>query len=220
MKVNEKKIALEYRKQGMSIGDIATRLTVSKSTVSLWVRDTVLDNKARIKLSLKNSSNEVTEKRRSSRLRTENDKKENAYKLAGRHINSISKQELRFLALGIYWGEGGKVQKGSVRISNSDPEIILIIMKFFREHCLVEDGKFRALIHTHSKTQVESAEVYWSNLIKIPRKQFYKTYIQKNKVGVGKRKTLPYGTLDVYIPDVKLFYEIIGQIKKIAQILL
>ena len=170
MKKIEKIKAIELRKKGLSVGKIALMLGVAKSTTSLWLRDVVLNKEQKRKLHINQFNSSVIEKRRISRLATEEKKKEDALMKAEYHIRSISKQELRILALGLYWGEGGKTQKGAVRISNSDPEIILIMMRFFREICIVEEGKFRAGIHTHSVSQAKKAELYWSQITKNSKK--------------------------------------------------
>ena len=49
----------------------------------------------------------------------------------------------------LYWAEGGKTRKGMVRFSNSDPEMIKIMMAFFRKVCNAPKEKFRGYIHIH-----------------------------------------------------------------------
>ena len=64
MKAYEKKQALEMRKSGASIKEIAKRLGVSKGSVSVWVSDVVLPDEIRDKLFLRGWTTEAIENRR------------------------------------------------------------------------------------------------------------------------------------------------------------
>lgn len=220
MKVIEKENAIQLRRQGESIQDIATILGVAKSSVSVWVRNVQLTKKQRSTLSANGFSKDVIEKRRLKRLSNEQEKRESIMSFAGKDIQKISKHELRLIGLCLYWGEGGKTNQGVARISNSDPFVIKVMMRFFREICLVEEKKFRGHIHTYSHLNSKVAETYWSDVSGIPKDQLYKTYIKKSISSQNKSNKLPYGTFDIYVCNTKLFLEIIGQIEKLKQILL
>lgn len=219
MKYLEKKKAIKLRQNGNSIKDIARDLGVAKSSVSVWVRDVVLTKKQLTSLSSKGVSIEVIEKRRTKRIYNEQVKRDNIMMLAGRDIIKVSKHELRLIGLCLYWGEGGKTNQGVARISNSDPAVIKVMMRFFKEICLVEQSKFRGHIHTYSHLNAKEAEAYWSDISGIPKEQFYKTYTKRSISSQGKKDKLPYGTFDIYVCSTKLFLEIIGQIEKLKQIL-
>ncbi len=219
MKTLEKKKAIVLRKQGESIKDIAKALGVAKSSISVWVRDVQLTKKQLSELSRGGFSKDVIEKRRTTRLSNEQIKRESIMHLAGKDITKISKYELRLIGLCLYWGEGGKTNQGIARVSNSDPVVIKVMMRFFREISLVEEKKFRGHIHTYSHLNAKVAEKYWSEVSGIPCKQFYKTYIKKSISSLGKRDKLPYGTFDIYVCDTKLFLGIMGQIQKIKNLL-
>lgn len=219
MKYLEKQKAIKLRQNGNSIKDIARDLGVAKSSVSIWVRGVVLTKKQLTSLSSKGVSIEVIEKRRTKRIYNEQVKRDNIMMLAGRDIIKVSKHELRLIGLCLYWGEGGKTNQGVARISNSDPAVIKVMMRFFKEICLVEQSKFRGHIHTYSHLNAKEAEAYWSDISGIPKEQFYKTYIKRSISSQGKKDKLPYGTFDIYVCSTKLFLEIIGQIEKLKQIL-
>ena len=138
--------------------------------------------------------------------------------LAQKDIRSISERDLRLIGLCLYWGEGGKTNQGSARISNSDPAVIMVMMRFFREICMVKEEKFRGHIHIHSHLEAERAESYWSGISGIPRTQFFKTYTKPSVASMNKKDSLPYGTFDIYVCSTKLFLQIIAQIEKIKQL--
>jgi hypothetical protein len=138
-------------------------------------------------------------------------------KQAGQDIHALSPRDLWLVGIALYWGEGGKTNRGMARISNSDPAVIQIMMRFFREICQVPEAKFRGHIHTFSHRNVKTAEAYWSEISGIPTKQFYKSYIKQSVASKNKRDTLPYGTFQIYVCDTKLFYKIIGWIERIKE---
>lgn len=220
MKYLEKQKSILLRRKGRSIKEIARLVRVAKSSVSAWVRNVPLNSKQILFLKKKGFTSEVIEKRRQKRLFNESVKREAIMLEGGREIANISRNDLRLIGLSLYWGEGGKTQHGSARISNSDPAVIKTMMRFFREICLVKEKRFRGHIHIHSHLNAKKAEEYWSKISGIPKNQFYKTYTKPSIASQNKKDTLPYGTFDIYVCDTKLFLRIIGQIEKIKKILL
>lgn len=219
MKSLEKEKAIELRKIGLSIKTIAKKLGVAKSSVSVWVRKVELTKKQLQTLTENGQKREVIEKRRLKRLFNEQVKRDEIMSVAGKDIKKISKHELRIIGLCLYWGEGGKTNQGSARVSNSDPAVIKTMMRFFKEVCLVKNERFRGHIHTYSHLNAKDAESYWSSVSSIPRNQFYKTYIKRSIASKGKKDNLPYGTFDIYVSDTKLFLQIMGQIEKLKSLL-
>lgn len=218
MKLIEKQKAIVLRQKGMSIKEIAHSLDVSKASVSVWVRDIVLNKKQLGTLKRNGFSTEVIEKRRHKRLENEQVKRDKIANLAQKDIRNISLRDLRLIGLCLYWGEGGKTHKGAARISNSDPDVIKVMMRFFREICMVKEKKFRAHIHIHSHLDIEKAEKYWALVSGIPREQFFKTYAKPSIASKNKKDSLPYGTFDIYVCNTKLFLQIIAQIEKIKKL--
>ena len=220
MKVIEKQKARVLRKKGYSINQIVKELGFTKSSVSLWVRDIVLTKKQKQGLSERGRSVESVERRRISRLFNEKSKRQKIIDEAKKDYKHISPEDLKLIGIILYLGEGGKTERGSARVANSDPAVIKIMMRFFREVCKVPESKFRGYIHTFAHANVEKTEKYWSHLTGIPRKQFYKTYIKPSSASLQKRNTLPLGTFDIYVGDTKLFLTIMGWIERIKELTL
>ena len=117
-----------------------------------------------------------------------------------------------------YLGEGSQA-RGAVSISNSDPLLIIIMMRFFREICLVPDKKFRGHIHTFAHANIEQTEKYWSKVTKIPRNQIYKKYTKQSSASLQKRNKLPLGTISIYVCEMRLFLIIMCWVEKIKECL-
>ncbi|MFC1597946.1 hypothetical protein ACFL2M_00230 [Patescibacteria group bacterium] len=210
MKVKEKRLARKLRSQGQSINEICEELGVAKSSVSVWVRDIKLSKKQEKQLSKKGIQKEVIERRRATRLKNENERRDKMVKAAELEITKLSERELWLIGTMLYAAEGGKTQRGLVRFSNGDPEMIKFMMYFFRKTCTVPEEKFRGHIHIHSHLDHEKAEKYWATITGIKRKKFFKTYRRKANKKDVKKNTLPHGVMDIYICDTKLFLRIQG----------
>jgi len=218
MKLVEKDKARVLRKNGYSINQIVKETGFTKSSVSLWVRDIVLTKKQKKGLSERGRSVESIERRRISRLFNEQKKRQTVIDEAKKDFECISSDQLKLIGIILYLGEGRKAGGGSVCLANSDPLIIKIMMRFFREICKVQEEKFHGHIHTFAHADIEKTEKYWSQITKIPRKQFYKTYIKPSAASLQKRNTLPFGTLDIYVHNTQLFLTIKGWIEKVKEL--
>ena len=217
MKLEEKNLAINLRKQGWSMNEIKSKIGVSKSSVSLWVRNIQLTDSQKKELSQKGLTKESIEKRRTTRLGRENARRQIIVDNAKKEIFGLSDQELKLIGIALYLGEGGKANRGSVQLSNGDPRIIKLMMKFFKRVCKVPKEKFRAHIHIHPHLDIKKAENYWSSISGIPLKQFYKTYSKPNKSSQSKKNSLPFGTFDIYVHSTELFLKIKGWIEGIYQ---
>ncbi len=217
MKRDERDRARALRAEGMAMNEIVTRLGVSKASVSVWTRDIVLTEKQRMHLNKRGFSVSAIEKRRVNRIANTKKRHRTIIDAAKQGIPTLSKHELLLVGSALYWGEGGKTSKGMASISNSDPEVIKIMMRFFSEICGVQPKKFRGHIHTFSHLNAAKAEVYWSKISGIPRKQFYKTYSKPSIASKGKKDSLPYGTFAIYVCDTKIFLTIKGWIERLSE---
>lgn len=218
MKLAEKEKARSLRKEGYSINQIVKEIGATKSSVSVWVRDIILTHTQKKKLSENGRSVESVERRRIARLANEQAKRQIIFDNAKKDYKSISQEELKLIGIILYLGEGGKTERGTVRLSNADPAVIKIMMRFFREVCHVSENKFRGNVHTFSHADIEKTEKYWSKVCGIPRSQFQKTYIKNSSASFQKRQTLPYGTFTINVCDTRLFLTIMGWIEKIKEL--
>jgi len=134
-KFKEKIEAHKLRRSGESIGAIAQKLGIAKSTVSLWCREIELTAKQQKKLDQKiiesgqsgrSLGASVNKRKREVIITRANEK-------GDRLIKKISKRDLLFLGLGLYWGEGSKNTENRFILVNSDPFIIKAVIKWLKE---------------------------------------------------------------------------------------
>jgi transcriptional regulator with XRE-family HTH domain len=213
---NDKNKAILLRKQGKSYNEIVKILGISKSTLSLWLRNIKMPvdikrrfwNKARKKW----AANII--KFNKERGKIAKQKAQQIQKLALRDVKKISKRELFLVGIALYWAEGFKKSRWAVVFSNSDPLMIRLMMRFFREICRIKENKFRAIVQIHPNVTSQKAINYWSKITKISKKQFQKTYSRLTPSSKRKRafNVLPYGTLRISISDVRIINKIKGWI--------
>ena len=207
--------AKRLRQQGSSINEIATTLGAAKSSVSIWTRDVTLSNEHKVALRARSHTEGAIEKRRLSRLSSEETKRASIIMSSYDEVGNVSQRELWLIGTALYWAEGGKTKR-MVRFSNGDPAMIRLMMRYFRDVCMVPEERFRGHIHIHENLNISEAEEYWSSVSSIPLSSFYKTYSKPNISSKGLRRTLPYGVFDIYVSDSKLFLKILGWTKALS----
>jgi len=212
MKQAKKQKARELRAYGYSLNEIARNLNVSKSSASLWVRNIALTKDQEKTLSRRTAKLSVVEKRRATRLAREAATRKTLVEQAQKQIGGITRNELLLVGSILYWAGGGKTQKRLIRFSNSDPEMIRLMMAFFRDVCGVLEQKFRGHIYTSNLNHREE-EKYWSEISGIPLKQFFKSSVKK--ATKSKKGGLIHGAFEIYVCNVELSLKIQGWAKGI-----
>jgi len=205
--------AQELRARGLSIKEIEKKIKVSRSSVSLWVRDVKLTKKQIKKLyvnkktgSLKGSyiaaMNKIRRKKELTKLMIKNGEKE---------VENISNRDKFIAGIAMYFAEGTK-NSSNVSFSNSDPRSIKFMVDWFRKICNVPNKKIRCNLYIHDNLNEATAKKYWSDLIKIPLEQFRKSYIVKNNTNRLRKVKHIYGILRITVSDANLNRKIMGWI--------
>lgn len=178
--------------QGKSYNEIAKVLGVPKSTTSTWfgktlkrprTREEMLDHLSIIRKlagpALKKKWREKNQKEMSiikNRIQGE---------LMGQHLKNplLMKSMLSML----YWAEGTKKSCG-VNFANTDPELMLLFITLLRNCFKLDENKFKIGLHIHYYHSPKKTKAFWSNLLNIPPKHFYKIYIKKRSKAKKFRK--------------------------------
>ena len=207
MKYKEKIKAINLRKKGLSYKEILKKVKVSKSTLSIWLREIKLtrEQKDRLTDKMDRIRYEVAKRKVAYRIKRTNEIIEKSRK----EVKIYKNNSLFLVGIALYWAEGAKNPVESVKFANSDEKMIVIIMKWFRKICKVPESKFRIHIHMHNLHCRKDILKYWSDITNVPLKQFYKPYVKKTSL--GQRKNILYnGTCSVIINDKSLFRKIVG----------
>jgi len=190
-----KERAINYRRRGYSYGMISEKLGLAKSTLSNWLKEIPYKPNKRVLKRIKLAPNKSAEIAHNKKVANTLAIK----KLARAEIGKLTKRDLKLVGIGLYLGEGSKLYE-RVRLVNSNPKIIKLAMRWFREICGLKNKNFFLSVHLYPDNNIEETITFWSKITKIPKKQFGKTQIDKrNHKSNKKKRKLPYGTLHIQI---------------------
>lgn len=159
--------ALGFRRRGYSTKQIASKLKIAKSTSSLWVRDINMGVQAKSRID-----------RRSADARSRGAlERKRRLAITYRVVEGIVKDDLKTIGLNLklkrllcaflYWGEGAKTF-GTIKFTNSDPKLVALFLKLFRESFVLDELRLAATLHLHSYHDERKQLLFWSNVTKIP----------------------------------------------------
>ena len=165
-KLSERARARELRAKAWTLADIAGELGVSKSSVSLWVRDVEF----------------TPQPRRTARRRGPNVlQRRKAAEIEALRVDGILRlgvlSEQAFLAAGaaLYAGEGAK-RDGHVDFANSDAKMVAFFCAWLRHFIHIDESRLRVTVYLHQGLDIQSAERFWSEVTGVPLAQFRKPY--------------------------------------------
>jgi hypothetical protein len=165
-KVKEQERARALRAQNRTLADIAKRLGVSKSSVSLWVRDVPFTPSPR-----RHGPHRRPHPAHEAKLR----QIEELNRSGVDRIGTLSDEAFFVAGIALYAGEGSKTD-GEVRFSNSDPRMIRYFCVWFRRFFDVDETRLRGRVYLHQGLDLRATEEFWSTLTNIPTDQFHKPY--------------------------------------------
>lgn len=117
------------------------------------------------------------------------------------------------MGLGLYWGEGTKADKGSIRLGNSDPDLIKVFIDFLGQAYGVKKEKLSFGLQIFSDISPIVAQAFWVKKLGVSKDQFYKTLITPSRGEGSYRKKLKYGVLTVYFCNKKLRTALIKELE-------
>lgn len=205
--------ARELRAQGLSVGSIKRLLRVSKSSVSLWVRNIHLTKKQIDRLYLNQKTGGLkgsyiaSLRKKASRVKLTKQIQDSAKK----EIGSLSNRDKFITGIVLYFAEGNKADK-SIVFTNSDPSAIYFMVSWLRVFCNVPISKFRINLYIHDNLDQKKAMFFWSKLTDISLNQFKKNYVVKNNAQRFRKTKHENGVCRVTVSSVNLHRKIMGWI--------
>ena len=212
---------MALRRKGASIGVIADKLGVSKSTASLWCKDIALSKSQidALHAGMKKAGTRAlllaAEKKRAERIRNI----ERYSRRGARDVGRLSKRDLFILGLGLYWGEGYKNGSEETAFTNSDPHMIRVFISWLERIYDVPKNTliFRISINKIHEKRIDSILRYWTDFLGVSKDQFTKpSFIQTPVKKIYKNNDQYYGILRVKARNgVNLRRRILGSLDKL-----
>ena len=129
--------------------------------------------------------------------------------------NSSTDWFLYGLGLGLFWGEGNKMNKNSVRLGNTDPGLIKFFLMFLRHCYQIDLEKLRFGLQVFSDVDPKIAKNFWVKELAVSKSQFQKVVVTQNRaVGTYRHKN-KYGVLTIYFSNTKLRDTIVDAITEL-----
>lgn len=217
MKTKEKIEARHIRvEEQLSIKDIAKRLGVAKSSVSLWVRDLPLSKETiadRCLAGCLKGAKIRCDDARAVRVQYQQD----GLKMAEKYQDN----PLFMSGCMMHWAEGAK-DKNIAHICNTDPHFMRLWLKFIFRFFNIQPTDMVVHINCYlgnGKTQ-QQIESYWLREFNLPRSCLRKTtVVTKHKFSTGVKKNKhPYGVGILKVYSTEIVQQIWGAIKFIGEI--
>lgn len=210
--------AVKLRNRGLSYNEILRHVRVGNGTISRWCSGIALTEKQAKRLLRKKRNTILIKTLRKRSLISKN----MAKAWAREQIHKLKIDNLLFvMGIVFYWAEGTKLNESrgghkGVEVTNTDPRVIKIMMRFFRETLGVPRSKFRAIVRIGSQDEsvIRRSEKYWSRVTGIRQKRFVKAeslVLKENSKSLIKH---PHGMCRVIIRDVDVARKIDFLIKE------
>lgn len=187
-KVREKEVAIRLRKKGCSYNDILRHVDVSRSTLSVWLKDLSLTQEEKASLRHRRDSNITTGRikaaaanRRNRLLRTQ--------ELFNRSKDdfAIHKESSFFHAgLALYWAEGAK-RNSYFSFSNSDVNMVELMVRWMEMFLHIDRSTLHIRLYIHKPYAHENCEQFWADRLGVKIDSFKKTIYKPTGKLIKKR---------------------------------
>lgn len=213
----DKQRAFSLRKQGKSYKEIRRDLGMSISTLSNWFKDVEFFKE--IKLSIA----EQAKIKSTAHLQVLNKARGDLLKTYYIQADVEAKKELLenicnplfISAVVAYWGEGDKSTGSSVRLANTDPQMIKLFLEFLVSFCLVPKDKIRGALYIYEDLDDITCRQYWTKMTGL--EHFHKTMVLPSR---HKTKKLPYGTCTILVSSTYLKKKLLTWIDHLPKMVL
>lgn len=165
--------AVELRLEGRSYREISAVVPVSKSTLSLWLRDVPLTDAHRASLARRSEEGvrSRAEAIRAGRIR----RTELLESSAAAEIGPVTDRELFLLGITAYWCEGSKAKpwqpSRQVTFTNSDVSLVVLFLRWL-ELLGHDRSELEYRLSIHESADVGEATATWSEVVGVPAASF------------------------------------------------
>jgi hypothetical protein len=219
VKTAERELARQLRSElGLPIKEIARRVRVSVSSVSLWVRDVPLTPEQEAALDARNP---VRNSQRNGTVNSSRRRRE-ARREAQLHGRDLARRDPPGFAGGcmLYWAEGAK-NRNNVILCNADADLLDTFLRFLRRHYAVTNEQVAFTVNCflgNGKTLSE-IETWWLDRLELPATCLRKAAVNRaSSASQRKRRTLLYGTGRLVVHSTFIVQSIYGAIQEYAGI--
>ena len=210
----DRKKAIELRLAGQTYSSIRDVLSVNKSTLSDWLKNTPLSPKQIEKINRDTVAHRVETYIKNTRARRERIF-QGYCSSQKKKLLPLSNRELLIAGLFLYLGEGSKSRRSLIQITNSDPSIIKFSLFWVTQVLGVTKDKLRVQLHLYKDMSIEDEVNFWLKTTGLKREQIIKPYIKKSTSLKINHPSFGHGTCSLYTCDAVIKDEIMAGIRVI-----
>jgi hypothetical protein len=183
--------ARELRLQGLDYDEIVAQLGVSKSSVSLWVRDLPRPPRLAPEECAKRAA-EGARRYWTAERPVRAARRAAAHAVAAASIGDLTDREILIAGAVGYWCEGAKNKPhrrtDRVIFANSDPELISFFLLFL-DTAGISRSDLAFQLQIHETADVESAKRFWVTLTRAQPEQFHKVSLKQHNPLTTRKNT-------------------------------
>lgn len=180
-----------YVEKSLSMHEIASKLGCSDNQVVYWM-----------------SKHEIPRRSLSDAIYVHSNPHGDPFKI--KTIKTMEDAELLGIGIGLYWGEGNKRSKHSVRLGNTDPGVITTFIRFLVEICGIDMSKVHYGLQIFSDIDPSGALNFWMKELHADMSQFGKVIVIPARSIGNYRVKNQTGVLTVNFHNYKLQDIIVG----------
>lgn len=193
--------AVSLRKKGFSYNEIRKIVSVGSGTISRWCCDVKLTEKQKNRIKDKQRNTPLIKNLIETAVR--NKKQDRCWANKASNKIKMDKEALLIAGSMLYWAEGynSRMNQSAV-FTNTDSDMIKIMIRFLRELLLVDNSKMKVMIRIGEKGDVKKAEDYWSKVTGISLDRFQRPELLKLKKDSKSLEKCPNGICRISVYDV------------------
>ena len=208
----KRRLAIQLRKKGGTYSEIKEVVRVSKSSLSLWLRNYPLTKKRAGLVGLEKKHRQIEKFRNTMRIKREK-RLNDTYNNLKPDILPLSKRDLLIAGLFLYLGEGAKQTPGQILVSNTDPHIVKFVLYWYTNVLGIPKKNIKVNLQLYRNMDIKYELTFWSSLLEIPFSNFWKPYIKKSSTQGIDHSGFKHGTCGLYYGNVPLHEKIMASIK-------
>ncbi|MDA1169164.1 MAG: hypothetical protein O3A36_02395 [bacterium] len=203
------------RSKGRPYSEIAGKLGVSKSSISIWCRNVTVSMRHKKQLKKMALAGAMKGRKKWADMRR-TQKKEFLEQIAietKKDIGMLSKRDRFIAGLMLYAGEGDRTQE-RVGMSNSNPQILIFILNWWHEFLNLDRESFYAHLYLHVGLNEKRAKEFWMKTLRIKKEQF--KYVYRPIPHQSHKKNIhEFGVCSVRINKIASHRKLMGWIRAV-----
>jgi ribosomal protein S18 len=166
---NDRHLAINLRKKGLSYKRISEELDIPQSTLNYWFKDLAWSKK--IKKELTEKAIRTSRKRIKKVIKSNKERwdkwREGFREEARKDFTKLKLNRLFVAGVMLYWGEGDQNLKYPIRLTNINYKMIILFKRFLLEVCKIKKEDIYLSLFIYPDIVEEKCKEFWSKKIGI-----------------------------------------------------